>query len=158
MKKILLLIVSACAFITASAQNEGPDYRTAIGLKYFPAGVTIKHFIGRKVALEGIGYLGKDGFRLTALAEFYSKLGNVRGLNWYAGPGVHAGFRSDHWKESHPNATNNLAIGVDGIVGIDYKFRGIPLNLSIDWQPSYNLSGENYFEARWGGIGIRYAF
>ena len=159
MKKILLLlIVAACAAAPAAAQNEGTDYRTALGFKYYPAGITLKQFVSRHVALEAIGYIRQQGFRLTLLSAYHDHLGNVPGLNWYAGPGLHVGFRSDRWKASHPDGPRKTPFGVDGVLGVDYKLRGLPLNLSIDWQPSFTFSGENIFEAGWGGVAIRYAF
>jgi hypothetical protein len=156
-KTLLFLALFACAALTTAAQNQGTDYRTALGFKFYPAGVTVKHFIARRTAIEAIGY-SHDGFRLTALAEFYIPIGRVPGLSWYVGPGLHVGFHNDHWKEKHLDQDNNVVFGVDGVLGVDYKVKGLPLNLSLDWQPSYNFSGDNYFESRWGGVGIRYAF
>ena len=49
-----------------------------------------------------------------------------------------------------------MVVGVDGILGLDFKFKNVPLNMSIDWQPSFNLIGYQYFESGWGGLGIRY--
>ena len=49
-------------------------------------------------------------------------------------------------------------IGIDGIIGLDYKIKGAPINVCLDWQPSFNFIGYNYFEGGWGGIGVRYAF
>ena len=49
-------------------------------------------------------------------------------------------------------------VGIDGVLGLDYKVKGAPLDVSLDWQPSFNFVGYNYFEGGWGGLGIRYAF
>ncbi|RYZ22206.1 MAG: hypothetical protein EOO16_10105 [Chitinophagaceae bacterium] len=157
-KTLLLLCLFAGIFLAASAQqNEGTDYRTALGFKFYPAGVTIKHFLGRRTAAEAIGY-SHDGFRFTVLIEYYIPIGKAPGLNAYIGPGMHLGFHDENWEDKHPGMKNKTAIGVDGVVGLDYKLKGVPLNLSLDWQPSYNLAGENYFESGWGGVAIRYAF
>jgi hypothetical protein len=50
-----------------------------------------------------------------------------------------------------------VAFGIDGVLGLDYKIKGAPLNLSIDWQPSFNFVGYSYF-SNWGGLAIRYTF
>jgi hypothetical protein len=47
-------------------------------------------------------------------------------------------------------------VGVDGILGLDYKLKNAPLNFSLDWQPSFNFVGSSYFESGWAGLGIRY--
>jgi hypothetical protein len=82
----------------------------------------------------------------------------VPGLKWYAGPGAHLGFWSDSWKKENPEADAGISIGIDGVVGLDYKFKDVPINLSLDWQPSFSFVGYNYFEGGWGGLGIRYTF
>ncbi|MEN9298290.1 MAG: hypothetical protein RLZZ429_603, partial [Bacteroidota bacterium] len=74
------------------------------------------------------------------------------------GGGGHIGVWSDNWRNRYPTRNDGLAIGVDGVLGVDYKVKGAPLNLSFDWQPSFNFIGYNYFEGGWGGIGIRYTF
>ena len=50
--------------------------------------------------------------------------------------------------------------GIDGVVGLDFKFRGAPINMSLDWQPSFSFgpNGSTGFEGGWGGLAIRYAW
>ncbi len=154
----LTLLVLGTFMYSQAQVNTGPDYKTALGVKVYPGALTIKHFIKPNAALEGLGYLSSDGFRLTGLYEFHDNLGQVAGLKWYVGGGGHLGIWSDSWKNRYPTRENGMAIGVDGILGIDYKIQGAPLNLSFDWQPSFNLIGYNYFEGGWGGLSVRYTF
>ncbi len=153
----LLLVMISMSFAHAQ-MNEGSDYKTALGVKVYPGAVSIKHFIAHNRAVEGLGYISADGFRLTGLYELHNDISSVAGLKWYVGGGGHVGIWSDIWKNKYPTRNGGLAIGVDGVLGIDYKISGVPLNLSFDWQPSFNLIGYNYFEGGWGGIGIRYTF
>jgi hypothetical protein len=67
--------------------NTGPDYKTALGVKVYPGAISVKHFLTDKAAVEGLGYVTSDGFRLTGLYELYNNLGNVEGLKWYVGGG-----------------------------------------------------------------------
>lgn len=158
MKRLLVLGLILTAFVQAQAQqNMGSDYKTALGVKVYPGAISVKHFIG-KDAVEGLGYISSDGFRLTGLYEIHNQLGNVEGLKWYIGGGGHVGVWSDSWKNRYPTRENGLAIGVDGVLGLDYKIKGAPLNLSFDWQPSFNIIGYNYFEGGWGGLAVRYTF
>lgn len=154
----LTLLVLGTFMYSQAQVNTGPDYKTALGVKVYPGAITVKHFIKPKAALEGLGYLYADGFRLTGLYELHENLGQVAGLKWYVGGGGHLGIWSDSWKNRYPNREKGVALGVDGILGIDYKIQGAPLNLSFDWQPSFNLIGYNYFEGGWGGLSVRYTF
>jgi hypothetical protein len=42
------------------------------------------------------------------------------------------------------------------MLGLDYKLKNAPINISVDIQPSFNFVGASYFDLGWGGIGIRY--
>ena len=152
MKTILVLFFAI--FLTVSsvkAQANGSDYRTALGVKFYPTGVTIKHFITAKNALEGLGYFYNEGARITGLYEIHGNINNAPGLRWYVGPGAHLGF----YNNKYGGAT---AIGVDGVLGLDYKINSAPINLSLDWQPSIEFGSGygNGFSGNWGGIAIRY--
>lgn len=159
MKTLSVLLLAMLIAAGAKAQmNEGSDYKTALGVKVYPGAVTVKHFIANNRAVEGLGYLSSDGFRLTGLYELHFDIASVEGLKWYAGGGGHIGIWSDTWRTKYPARNDGMAIGVDGVLGLDYKIKGAPLNLSFDWQPSFNIIGYNYFEGGWGGLGIRYTF
>ena len=160
MKRSMLLVIVVLLFSHIHAQelNTGTDYKTALGVKVYPGAVSVKHFIQPNVALEGLGYISSDGFRLTGLYELHYSLGDVEGLKWYIGGGGHMGIWSDSWKTKYPTREAGLAIGIDGVIGVDYKIKGAPLNLSFDWQPSFNIIGYKYFEGGWGGQGVRYTF
>lgn len=158
MKRIVLSVLVICAAFFAQAQSTGSSYKTALGVKVYPGAISVKHFTKNNVALEGLGYISSDGFRLTGLYELHGDISGAEGLKWYMGAGAHLGVWSDSWRNRYPTRNDGLAIGVDGVLGLDYKIKGAPLNLSFDWQPSFNFIGYNYFEGGWGGIGIRYTF
>lgn len=158
MKIVLLLVTLVITTTVTNAQSMDPDYKTAIGFKIYPGALSIKHFIKNDVAIEGLGYFWNYGSRITGLYEFHGNVDGVRGLKWYAGSGAHIGFWNDKWKKAYPGRQSGIAIGVDGVVGLDYKFTGAPISISVDWQPSFNIIGYNYFEGGWGGIGFRYTF
>ena len=46
---------------------------------------------------------------------------------------------------------------VVGVLGLDYKIKGAPINLSIDWQPYFEIAKYPHF-GNWGGFAIRYTF
>ena len=160
MKKLLLF---SCVFIAAftlkaQQQNIGTNYSTAVGLKMYPGALSVKHFIATDRAVEGLAFISQDGFRLTGLYEIHNNLGTIEGLQWYVGGGAHLGAWSDQWKKQYPTRNGGMTIGIDGVLGLDYKIKGAPLNVSFDWQPSFNIIGYSYFESAWGGLGVRDTF
>lgn len=137
MKKVIFIL---SLFVTTSILSQ--DYTTAIGLRGgLSNGVTVKHFISGNSALEGILSTRWRGFNITGLYEINNALPEP-GLNWYYGGGAHIGFWSGY--NRHPWFKDDRAytvVGVDGILGIEYNFIDIPLNLSLDWKPAFNLVG-----------------
>jgi hypothetical protein len=154
MKKILLLLVaSATIGISAQAQSMGRTYKTALGVKVWDgAGISFKTFVAPTNALEFIGYFWKRNSRITGLYEIHGNVSGAPGLKWYIGPGAHIGFYDG------PKDADNTHAGIDGVLGLDYKINGAPLNLSIDWQPSFEFGDNRGFVGSWGGLGIRYTF
>jgi hypothetical protein len=159
MKKLLTLffILTSCYQIQAQV-NNGTSYKTALGAKFYPGAISVKHFVKPARAIEGLGYISNEGFRITGLYELHFPITGAEGLAWYVGGGAHIGAWNDNWRNRYPTRNSSIALGVDGVLGLDYKIKGAPLNLSFDWQPSFNLIGYTYFEGGWGGLAIRYTF
>lgn len=160
MNKIILIAAFICISTISYGQeiNTGSDYKTAIGIKVYPGAFDIKHFIKPNVAVEGLVYIWQYGVRTTGLYEIHGKISSVEGLKYYIGGGAHAGFYNNRWAVDFPTRQSGADIGVDGVIGLDYKIPGAPINISFDWQPSIDLIGYNSFDAGWGGLGIRYTF
>ncbi|HNP53504.1 MAG TPA: hypothetical protein PKK69_02760 [Ferruginibacter sp.] len=156
MRRFIFISLVLLGATSATAQSD-QYYRTAVGVKFYPGSVTVKHFIRDDRAIEALGYFWNYGMRVTALYEFHKDIPSVDGLRWYVGPGAHIGF----YNKSKVLANyGGVGIGVDGMLGLDYKINNVPLNLSVDWQPSFEF-GNNYgngFSGGWGGLGIRYTF
>lgn len=156
MKKILMTAIAMICFVTFS---NAQDYNTGIGLRGgLSNGVTLKQFIGNRVALEGILTTRWQGFSITGLYEIHDQAFEVDRLNWYYGVGAHIGFWNGDNVNWSDQSTNYTVIGVDGIIGIEYNFLELPINLSADWKPAFNLIGYSGFWADGGAISIRYIF
>jgi hypothetical protein len=162
MKKVLFIsILLAGLFTTGSrtmAQSMGSSYRTALGVKFWPGGITIKHVVRDNRAIEGIGYFWQHGFRFTGLYEIHGDFNGAPGLKWYVGPGAHIGAYNEVWyRGDHRYDNGDISFGIDGVLGLDYKIDGAPINLSLDFQPSFELAHGPYFSG-WGGLAIRFTF
>ena len=164
MKSILIaffmvLLISSVA-VAQSRSTNSSSYRTALGVKVWDgAGITLKHFFTGSNAGELIGYFYRNGFRLTGLYEIHGNFADAAGLKWYIGPGAHIGFYdAGYFHRDYYYPDNRATLGIDGVLGLDYKFRGAPINVSIDWQPAFEFGDGGGFYGNWGGLGIRYTF
>ncbi len=154
MKLAGILAISLFLFVhSASAQNtllQKQGYTSAVGIKFYPVGVSFKHFVAANKAVDLYAYF-QDGTRVTGLYEFHGSLSNTGGLKWYAGPGTHIHF----YDYEHGGGVN---AGVDGVVGLEYKLNKLPFAFSIDWQPSIEFGSKATFAGGWGGIGGKFTF
>ncbi|MEO6731012.1 MAG: hypothetical protein ABIN01_07325 [Ferruginibacter sp.] len=149
MKKALLFISIITLFSIASKAQE---YKTAVGIRLGPnspaiaPGFTIKHFLDEQHAVEAIVGIN-SGIGVCALYEWHFPITAVPHLQWFAGAGAYAAYRS-----------STSYIGGAGIVGVDYKFPDIPLNISIDWKPELNIIESVGFDASGVGFSARFTF
>ncbi|MBV9986924.1 MAG: hypothetical protein JO301_04560 [Chitinophagaceae bacterium] len=145
-----------CLLLAAGVSGQsikGYTYKTALGVKVLDgAGITLKSFMNSNTAIEGVGFFWRQGFRITGLYEIHGNISGAPGLKWYVGPGAHIGFYNKDYFSGSTTA------GVDGVLGLDFKVNGAPINFSIDWQPSFEFASNRGFISGWGGIAVRYTF
>ena len=156
MKKALFIVA---IIFSVNSMILAQDYKTSIGLRAgLPYGLTIKHFTNDVNAFEGILATRWGGFVITGLWENEHWTGEYPGLNWFWGLGAHIGSWNAGLNPRFNDTYTGAVIGVDGILGLEYTFDEIPLNLSLDILPTINLIGYT----GWGGINsaisIRYVF
>ena len=156
MKKLMLGISLILLF---SGVVKAQDYNTGIGLRGgFSSGLTVKHFISDDTAIEGILSSRWHGINITGLYEIHKKSFSINELSWYYGFGGHIGFWDGDrvgWADDDDAYT---VLGIDGILGLEYSFKEVPINLSLDWKPALNLIGYTGFWGDGGALSIRYIF
>jgi hypothetical protein len=151
MKKLLLLLFAALAFVQMSMAQDGSNYKHAIGVRLgssvpaIKSGISYKHFINNN-AIEGILSFG-DGVGICGLYEIHKPIASTEGLQWLFGFGGYATFNN-----------SNSNVGAAGIIGLDYKFKDIPLNITVDWKPELNIISKVGFEASGVGFSARFTF
>jgi hypothetical protein len=158
MKKILMFCL---VLFSLSSIVSAQDYRTGIGLRGgFANGLTIKHFTGEKSALEFLLASRWRGVEITVLYEIHNQAFDAERLKWYYGFGGHVGF----WNGDYTNkywgdpGTQYTVVGIDGILGLEYSFSEVPINIGLDWKPAFNLIGYSGFWADGGALSIRFIF
>jgi hypothetical protein len=153
MKKFLL-IISVIFSMTSGLQAQ--DYENAVGLRLGPSnGVSFKHFFTTNDAAEGILTARWGGFNLTGLVERHTSALKTDGLYFFYGAGAHFGSFNNSWFN---DTSNHLVIGIDGILGFEYVFSEIPVNVSLDWKPGINLIGYTGFWSDEIAFTARYTF
>jgi len=119
------------------------------------SGITLQYYLDKENrVLEGIASLlfpGDNGIEFTGLYEYHFPFSDHEAFGWYIGWGVHLGFYD------RPGNTD-ISLGPDGILGFQYTFENIPLNLSIDWHPGFDIISD--YRSRFSNVGIsaRYVF
>ena len=159
MKRILITFL---IFLIAQKLNAQHKYDTALGLRFgYGTGFDIKHNLDESSSVEGLVDLQWHGLLITGLYEKnFPVIKQEEGFRFYMGGGAHLGFWNDY--RNHPwyddkDKRSHVALGIDGIIGLEYTFNEIPLNLAIDWIPLINIAD---YPAFWGGgvgLSVRYA-
>lgn len=155
MKRTLTILVILAALTTGI---RAQSYGSAIGLRGGdPSGVTFKTFINSINSLEliaGTGYWGHN-FVITGFYEWQQPTEWTPNLDWFIGPGAHLGFWNDYYREDYGTG---ILLGIDGIIGLEYTLDDIPLNFSLGFGPSVQLTSGPGFIYWNGGFAARYIF
>jgi hypothetical protein len=166
MKKLASLIIIANLLMIQNSQAQS-DYKSAIGGRFgIPIAGSIKHFISQAGALEGYAGFRDAGSRheysganivIGGMYQHHFPIGNIEGFKWYIGGGVLVQFFN---VENNPDDYSSTGFALNGVGGVDYKIKGIPLNLSADWMPAFFLNKTYYDNAQlgYGAIAVRYVF
>ena len=74
---------------------------------------------------------------MSLTAAYQWKFNIVNGFNWYVGPAASGGLYFVHYDKTFEGPT--LGLGVQ--LGIEYDFssKGVPLQVSLDTRPMFNL-------------------
>ncbi|MCW3117978.1 MAG: hypothetical protein JWM28_2060 [Chitinophagaceae bacterium] len=147
--------------MTETKSVDQPAYKMAVGIRLSSApaminnSVSFKYFMTHRTAVEALVSFC-DPFALGALVEFYNPL-RTSGLQWFYVAGGYLGFSKEYNAEKAIEERKTY-FGGQGIVGLDYKFENIPLNLSLDWKPELNLVQDINFEPAALGFTARFTF
>ena len=112
LRKLFIVATLVAIASTLKAQN----YKTGIGARVgFFNGLTVKHFVNRNNAVEGILNFRWDGVIITGLYEWQYQLPNAS-FEYYLGVGGHIGIFDDYeWDDDDDAST---IVGLDLIIGL----------------------------------------
>ena len=150
MKKILLVLIAALAFVAAaSAQPRAFGARIGYG-----AEISDQYSVsGATFAEMDLGLIGSKGWYVSGLFDFI--LGSAGAFNFYAGPGIQLGTRN--YEETDGGNILKFDAAVVAQIGAEYAFANVPINISLDWRPAVYFNGGGF---GWTGFGlaIRYRY
>ena len=148
-----LFLLAACLTISGILLNQkvmAQDYRLALGVRLsnnvptLGSSISGKYFVTDKNAIEGLLAFG-NRFGIGALLELHRPFQTVEGLSWYFGGGAYVG-----WEDS------DTYLGPTGVIGLDYKFPSVPVNLSLDWKPELDILPAVNFVPEAFAVSIRF--
>lgn len=158
MKKINVFII---VFFLLSGFSFAQDYKGAIGFRGgVDQGLTLKNFVGGSNAFDLILSTHHYGLHFTALYEKHVfDIFDVPNLALFYGFGGHIGFyNSTRWPSYWPDHTGSATvIGADLVIGVEYTFKEIPINIALDVVPSLNILPYTFYWQK-GALSIRYVF
>ena len=151
LKKIITAGLIAITITTSFAQRGGRNiYNWALGVRYeFQGGIneqnslptvllgpTFKYLLDPQKDIE-IMYLSdfSNGTDIYAMFHIFNPFPEIpQNFRYYAGLGGHGG----RWRfDKKSNA--KFDAGIDGQIGVELIGRKIPLAVSFDWHPSFNV-------------------
>lgn len=149
-KSIFIIVVTGTLLLLSFDTQAQYKHQAGVRLgsidQALSSGFTYRYFLNEKSAIEGIINLKSEAIGLGALYERFNPINTVQGLQWFYGAGAYVAFQGN----------NNF--GATGIVGVDYTFTEVPVNLSIDWKPELNFIDNVAFRASTVAVSVRFAF
>jgi hypothetical protein len=165
MNKILTIVFILSGF-GSMAQHE--DFSVGLRLGGL-SGFSAKWFDDDLRAVELIAGGRNDGFRLTGLLQKFKpiKTDRIANLYYFTGLGAHAGFESHTFESSYYingfkyysyHKVTSPVIGGDLVLGLEYRFESVPVNMSVDFKPYFDVYRYDSFRIDFFDIGftIRY--
>jgi hypothetical protein len=157
MRKLLLLSLTAGFLLFAKTDSMAQNYDHAIGIRLGSYnGINYKTFLNSNKALDlNLSFRNNDSlnrFIATGLYEIHVPIEDVSGLQWYYGAGASIG------SYKRRDFDGDLFLSADGVIGLDYKFENLPLNLALDWRPRLEITPNANLRTGDLALAIRFTF
>lgn len=158
MKNLIIPAFVVTLLLAFVMPAQAQVYKSAIGARLgYPLAASYKTFINESSAIEAyVGFRGYSGYGWFAVSGAYQKhapINGVDGLQWYWGAGLSAYF----WNFDFDTTASSTTFGLQGYLGLDYKFANAPISITADWIPTFFFSGYvNGFGGGFGSLGVRY--
>ncbi len=167
MKKLIVLLLLICLF-AAGVQSQ--DHRHVLGARIgLSTGLTYEYRVDPFRAYKGMMSFREGGVQLMGMIQSCRPLyvNFTDKLYYYAGLGAHIGFTRFQPRRSflaNPFRFNYAyghfapVIGLDAMLGIEYRIDRLPLIFALDAKPFFELFGQNIFRLSPFDIGLSIKF
>ncbi len=147
-------IVAMLFFVFLGTNVYGQSYKSAVGARFgYILTADYKKSVGENKYVDFYaGFYGGGGFHGGVALNINKPIEDVNNLYWYYGAGV---FFSAYKYNTYDNDLSTF-YGVNAVIGLDYEFEELPLDVSVDWMPGYYFGSYNGFGAYSGGLAVRY--
>jgi hypothetical protein len=157
---VFLMVIPTFSY----SRNRPSLYDWSAGLRIgFPTAFSLKHYHNQKISFEGIAAYNNpsakaNSIQLSLACQYNFPIKSTKNLNWFIGAGL-SGYRWN-WKNGYNGESHSTnVIGTFAQIGLDYRFKKAPINISLDWMPTYQFSGyESGLGITGGAVGLRYIF
>lgn len=156
--KFIFFITLLTTLFFCTQNTKAQNYSTAIGLHLgYPSGITYKQFVSEKTAFDVLlGSNLKNSFSLSGFFEIHNEV-IVPELNVFYGGGAHLQMYNQEviLSGGTKRTENKVALGLGGIVGLEYTFERTPFSFAFDAQPTLIFRDGLYYTTQ-GGLALRY--
>ncbi len=162
MKTLLRIAFALLVLVSFHQTAQAQDYKSAVGARLgSPLSASYKTFLSESSAVEAfVGFrsfsFGYTWINIGAAYQIHNDIAGVDGLKWYYGAGASVflfNFKDNFFGDN----SSTTSIGLQGYLGLDYKFADAPVNVSLDWVPILFLNGfASGFDAGYGALAVRY--
>lgn len=167
MKTTLAFTAFLCMSLTAFGQ-----YKNSSGIRLgYTSGLTYKRFMTNEQAVEFIASGRNEGFQLTTLYQFHKPMdiGFNDEFHVYYGVGGHVGYE-DHPDRllSGPFTGSSLefqnrersffTMGVNTIIGIEYRWLKVPMTIGLDIKPYLDFIGMRRTKLRFWDTAVSFKY
>jgi hypothetical protein len=162
MKNRILII-----FFLFSLPSLGQEYERSVGIRGgLTSGITFKKFLDEEIATEAILGFKKHGLQLTMLRETYrpAMLEFTNNMQVFFGFGGHVGYvytdrNSMLFRTYYFDSYRYFpVIGLDACLGAEYVFRRIPLAVSLNVKPFFELYIPGFFRLEPGDTALTISY
>jgi hypothetical protein len=175
--KIIFKIFMIIVLVVLISQAQAQENQKQAGFRFGnTTGFTGRIITENNFAFEGILGFRNGGMQLYGLFEARKPLylNRLDNMFLYFGGGAHLGFvrwneydqyydpfNSNHYyNDNYNNWHTALAVGLDGIIGMEYSFNSAPISLAVDFKPFFEVYGPFLMRANFWDFGfhVRYNF
>ncbi|TDQ76996.1 hypothetical protein [Sphingobacterium yanglingense] len=161
-----LLFVAVLLFIGKDSFAQ-LDSQHAIGARFGSAtGINYRYTLSPDRAVEAIMSIQSNSrtnrFRLVGLYQFHKPINDD--FSWYYGFGGSVGSYTQKAYRDYQNGRDypkdsEVALSIDGVIGVEYRIPTTPLSISLDLKPYFDFIQESSIRLIDPfGFSVRYKF